>query len=627
MKKRLISSAIILSCFILLSLGLNTYSQDGPGDERSYSEDVERLFDHIALCDRLLKEGKKLYSERDYVNAKVKFEELLFEEPDNKEAKKYSGLCDKKIKEESRKEPLDSARGKKVESRKGKVEEEKKVKVKVLDLDKEEKKKKELRKREKAALESKAWGLLGVRKEGMEEVLADIPAKDIPKRELTLEECIQIAKENNLPLMTAEKQVKLANIRLWEARRKLAPALKAKWEESSGEIYGQGYEGRKMLVEGSQPIFHGGELIFTVSQARLNLEIVTNDYDRIKNDIILKVEKAYYSLDKAIKYLGIQRKIYERSKGLNDFIEKAYQEGIVSKIEYLNVTSKYEQVDFQFVSAEEDISLAKLILQQAMNTEEDVDIVTVEEPKIADNVTLENCYALALANRPEMKINYLMSEYYLYEKKIASASGWPKVDLMGSYGYSYEDFVKEEDLDGRTRHSFEPEWYGGVKLSWPFFGNTLGYSLTREHWQPVVGSYRGTDTMTHVTTLGILDNLKYYSDVTEADIGFDRAKEEYNKVKQEITLELKETFFKYKKAVLQMKVAKIKLEFQRRQVEFTEAKMEMNEALASDVLEQLIRLGEEEFSLLQAYADYYIAIKSLNKAIGMAGYFDVTKGE
>ena len=70
-----------------------------------------------------------------------------------------------------------------------------------------------------------------------------------------------------------------------------------------------------------------------------------------------------------------------------------------------------------------------------------------------------------------------------------------------------------------------------------------------------------------------------------------------------------------------MGVAKSKVEFQRRQVDFVELKRNLNEGAISGVLEEMIKLGEEEFSLLQAIADYYIAIKSLNKAIGMPGYF------
>jgi len=608
-------------------------------NQQSYN--IEQLANDIVDSYRLFEQGKKIYENCDYSSAKKEFELALRKDPDNRKAKEYLKLCDLKMEDEgaalSAKEENKKVKNAKPKKSfferlgfgKKKTKEEKKVskkrkfpdaeKKKETDKTKSEKKEKLMETREQANLEKRAMGILGVRKEYLRDILLMIPARNIPKNKLKLEECIKTGMDSSLTLKTAEKQVKLAKIRLWEARRKLAPALKAKWEESSGEIYANKYEGRKAVVEASQPVFHGGELINTVNQANVNLEIVKNDYDRIKNDIILKVEKAYYSLDKAIKFLEVQAKIYDRAKTLDGFIDKGYQSGAISKLEFLNVRSKYNQINFQYISAEEDISLAKLILQQAMNTEEDLDIEPAGEPEIKSDISLDNCYTLAYTNRPEMKINYLMSEYYLYEKKIARSGGWPKLDAMGSYGYSAEDF---RDAELKAGHKLGPEWYAGVKVSVPFFGSTLGYSLTREHWQPVVASFHGTDSLTHTTTFSVLDNLKYYSDVTEADIGFERAKEEYNKVKQEISLEVKETFFKYKKAMLQTEVAKSKVEFQRKQVEFLEAKREFDEAPVSNVLEEMVRLGEEEFSLLQSITDYYIAVKSLNKAVGIVGYFD-----
>ncbi|NQT23309.1 MAG: TolC family protein, partial [Candidatus Omnitrophica bacterium] len=453
-------------------------------------------------------------------------------------------------------------------------------------------------------------------------LLYAIPAREIPENSLGLDECVKIAVENSVPLDVAHKQIKLAEIRLWESIRKLGPNVKGKWEESGGKVIGRGYEGRKFMMEVSQPFFYGGELFFTVSQAKVNLEIVKNDLFRVRNGIILKVEKSYYSLDKAEKFFGVQQGLNQKAVQLNDAITKGYDMGVVNKLEFLNVASKYSQINFQLVSADEDIALARLMLGQAMNTEEDVYIIPVEVPMIDNGISLADCYTLAYTNRPEIKINYLMTEYYLYENKIKKAHLFPKVDGMGSYGYSAEDFSDPLDRPGRNERLMKPQWYIGLKATMPFFGSTLGYSVAKESWQPVVSAYQGTKSLTNTMTFSILDDLKYYSDVEEAQIGLARAQEEYNKVKQEITLEVKENFFKYKKAIMQMKVAKNKVNYQRTQVSFLDLKREMNEGTASSVLEEMIKLGEEEFSRLQAVADYYISIKSLNKAIGIIGYFD-----
>ena len=453
---------------------------------------------------------------------------------------------------------------------------------------------------------------------------------------LTLNECMKIAEDNHLPLTIAKKQLELAGFRLLEATRKLGPTATVKWEESWGVVYGRHYTGRKVSFEGKQPLFYGGELMYSVKQAKVNLEIVRNDYKRIKNELILQVEKTYYSLDKAKKALGIQKKLENRTGELYSMAKAGYEANVVAQIEILEISSQKNQAKFQVLSAKEDISIANLLLQQAMNVTCELKIADVGEPKII-KLSLEDCFTIAYLNRPEIKISQLSLDYFDYEKRIAKArANWPRVDLLGSYGNKVEDYVTGDISyavpggnpgsyirPGVNRRQMGPEYYIGTKVTWPFWGSTLGYSLTKESWQPVVSAYHGTQSMSHLVTLDVLNKLEDISGLKEAQLEYMRALEEINKKEQEVALEVKETFFKYKKAIILMNVAQNKIEFQSKQVEIMEIRRQLGEAQYSDVAEELIKLAEEKFSYIQAITDYYIAISSLNKAVGINDYFGV----
>ncbi|MGB2705247.1 MAG: TolC family protein [Candidatus Omnitrophota bacterium] len=446
---------------------------------------------------------------------------------------------------------------------------------------------------------------------------------EVPKRSMmTLEECIQIALDNHLPLRIAEKQLKLAKFRLLEAQRKIGPSFATKLETSSGEVQGRKYTGAKVTVEGKQPVFYGGELVFSVGQAKTNLKIVRNDYDRIKNELILQVEKAYYSVDKAGKALGIQEKLQSRIAELYSMVKSGYEANVIAQIEFLEISSQHNQAGFQVLSATEDCSIANLLLQQSMNVDRDVEIAGTGEPRIIE-LDLENCFGLASLNRPELRIGRLSLEYFGYEKKIMQARAtFPRVDFLGMYGNMREDFVKG-DLSGKDPRGLGPEYYVGMKASWPFWGSTVGYSSTKETWQSVVSAYQGTESVTHSITFDILNKMEDLSGLQEAELELMRALEEVNRKEQEITLEVKETFFKYRKAIVLMGVAGSKVEFQTKQVEILEIRRQLGEAQYSDVAEELIKLAEERFSFVQAIADYFIAIASLNKAIGIERYFEI----
>ena len=538
-------------------------------------------------------------------------------------------------------EKIDKIKAEK-EARQKKIEEERATKIAEQERKREEAiAKKEQLKKEKIEAANKKLKLtptkeitVGMYDESTDSVVENMHqsimvAREVPLKinipnEFTLEECITIAMDNHLPLKIAEKQLKLAKFRLLEAQRKLGPSVTAKWEESSGVVQGRHYTGEKYQIEGKQPLFYGGELVFAVKQTKVNVEIVGIDYNRIKNDLILQVKKAYYSLDKANKAINIQGKLNTDIERLYNVAKTGYESEVVSLVEFLEISSQKNQANFQLISAHEDIAIANLIVQQTLNIDEEINIVKVENPRQI-TIGLEDCYALAYLNRPEIKISHLSIEYFEYEKKILKArSNFPRVDFLGMYGNMREDYVPGDLGPGLNPRGLGPEYYVGVKATMPIWGSTVGYSLTQEDWQPVVSSFQGTKSTTSSTTLDLFNKLDDISTVKEAELEYMRSQDELNKKKQEISLEIKETFFKYKKSLLLLDVAQSKIAFQSKQAEILNIRHELGEAEYSDVAEEMIKLAEEEFSYLQAMADYYIAIATLNKAIGIEDYFKVT---
>ncbi|OGW84655.1 MAG: hypothetical protein A2987_02680 [Omnitrophica bacterium RIFCSPLOWO2_01_FULL_45_10] len=439
----------------------------------------------------------------------------------------------------------------------------------------------------------------------------------------TLNDCMEIAIENHLPLQIAKKSMKLAEMRLFEARRNLLPTATLAWEESVGKISGRYYTGKKEYVEGQQPLFRGGELYFTMKQAEVNLEVMKNDHNRISNELVLQVKKAYYTLAKSKENLILQKELSKEVEKILDMLTKQADAGIAPKLEVLNVASQASQARYQLVSAEGDVSVAELILKQAMNidSKEKIDVADSEVKFKKIKIDFENALNAAMMNRPDLKVNTLMFEYYRYGTRIAKAKGWPKIDLLGSWGLAKEEFLSRDMADTDADQELKPQWYVGVKTSMPFWGSTGEYSLTKEEWVPVVSTTRGTAATTNSVKLKILDKLDYYSGKQLAEIDFDRSRQELNKVKQDIALEIKESCFNYEKALVQWETASNKVKYQEKDLELVRLKRGFDEAQDSNVIDSMIRLAQEKFGYVQAIADCHIAVATLNKAIGVEDYF------
>lgn len=454
----------------------------------------------------------------------------------------------------------------------------------------------------------------------------------------TLDECVNTAVRNHLPLQIAEKNIKLGEMRLFEARRNMLPTVLMQWQQTLGKVNARNYIGRKEFIEGTQPLYHGGELWFTMRQAETNLKIVKEESNRVRNDLVLQVKKNYYALAKSDENLRIQNKLKEEVYGIYEIVKKAFEANITSKLEYLNVSSQISQIDYQFASAEGDVEVAELILKQTMNLDPNERVVI--EPKLdfrSVAVDWEEALRIAMVHRPEIKINSMMVEYYSYGNSIAKAKGWPKVDLMGNWGLAKESYLgidngmiinnlglQTKDPDRRM----EQQWYGGFKASMPIYGNTVEYQYTREQWQPVIASFQGTEAETKTVKVNILDNLKYYSDKQAADIDLDRARQEFIKAKQDTTLEIKESVFAYEKALIQLETAERKVLYTSQDLEIKRFKASMGETTnadasgpGSDVIDSMIRTAQEKFSYTSALADCHIGLAAINKAVGIENYY------
>lgn len=461
-----------------------------------------------------------------------------------------------------------------------------------------------------------------------------IPAGQVSAEVYSLKDCIDIAVKNHIPLQIAEKSVKLADMRVFEARRNMLPSVTLAFEPYTGKVNEQRYYGRKHYIEGQQPVFHGGELLYALKQAETNREITKNDRNKIRNELVLQVKKAYYTLAKAKDNLSIQIELSSEVDRIWQMVQAQYEALVATKLEYLNVGSQKSQVKYQIASADGDVDVAFLILKQAMNIDphKKIDIRANLEFKRID-VDYDRTLSAAFNNRPEIIINMLMLDYYKYGKRIATAKGLPKLDLLGSWGLAKETYMPEDNAFNNTTgngvnpgpiipdQKLQQQWYAGIKTSLPVWGSTIEYAHTREQWVPTVATYQGTEAKTDSFKLKFLDNLAILSDKQLSEIDFDRARQELLKIQQDVTLEVKEQVFNYQKALIQLDTASNKVKYQSNDFEFMKMKRGLDEIPDSGVIESMIKLSQERFGYVQALSDCHIAIASINKAIGVEDYY------
>jgi len=435
--------------------------------------------------------------------------------------------------------------------------------------------------------------------------------------ELSLKNCVEIAEESSLLFQIAREQINLAKIKVWEARRTFFPSLTFSWAETKGIRPDGKIKGVEYGVEGKQPAFRSGELMYTLAQSKVNLNIAEKNYDRIEVELYFEVAGAYYELVKAKQFLKYAKALYEESKPLYEMAQKKYEKGLVPEIEYLNAESKFNQIYYKSIFVESDYEIARLALEQKLNIERagTIDVALNPLQKSIDE-DLNTCLFRAIENKPDLKMSEFTVKSAEYGEKIAQAKGMPSVDLAGHYKKSSEVYKDEQSLDPQRK------WYAGLEVSWPFLGSTGAYSLYKREDPSTLSTYSGaSESKGETWKLGLLDNLKQFSEGKEAEIAHVRAEEELNEVRKKVIREVKDAFYGYEKSRIQLEAARVQREFSEKENKILTVKHSLGEINLSELFENLVRLMEANEAYFKAEKDLNTSIAALNKAIGIKDYF------
>lgn len=447
-------------------------------------------------------------------------------------------------------------------------------------------------------------------------------------KEFSMEDCLDAASENSIPLEVAREQISLASMKVWEARRAFFPSLTLSWTRTSGIQSSGKVEGLEYGIEGKQPAFHSGSIMYTLAQSKASLSIAESNYDKVRTELYFEVAKAYYILAKTKKQLDYTQDIYDEMKAFYEIAKKAYEKAVTPSIEFLNVESNFNQLYYQTISSKNEFDMAKLNLEQKLSVEnaEGVDIVMDEEP---GSVTkdMNACLELALENRPDLKIGLYTVKYAEYGKQIANAKEMPSVDVVGNFKKSAE--VYREGFGSPTSTSPETQlldphkkWYVGLEASVPFLGNTASYSYFKRHDPPSLSTYQ-PDSESRGTTLklDVLNNIKNLSDMEEAKIANIKAEQELEDARKKAIMEVKEAFYAYERSRIQLEATKSQKEFREKEFKILKYKSSMGENELSALFDSVTKLLEANTTYCDAGANLNISIAALNKAIGIENYF------
>ncbi|MXX04635.1 MAG: TolC family protein [Gemmatimonadetes bacterium] len=343
----------------------------------------------------------------------------------------------------------------------------------------------------------------------------------------TLEQCIQIAMQNNPQIEIARKQVEVQQAALFSSYTGVMPRVNANIIGANRTTSGD----RPVIVEGvvlreapgttrtdyrnnvflNMDLYNGGRNWNTIRQARQESESEEFAQTNTENQVIVNVKTGYYSLLRALRL----KEVTEESVRLNEEqlrrTQSMYEIGSVARVEVLQTTAQLGAARIDLRNQENAVLQARAELANVMGigSKETFEIVDPLEGGSLDTtalMSLQDALRMADLTNPAIQRDEGGIRSAMLGTKVARGLLWPTVS--GSIGYSRSG-IRFQDVYG----TYDKNWNlsFGVNLSLPILNGTQTYAdISRAQAQQLIAeeTLRQTRRTTSLTIRNALLDLE-----------------------------------------------------------------------------------------------------------------------
>ena len=370
--------------------------------------------------------------------------------------------------------------------------------------------------------------------------------------ELTFEQCLTLAKENNLKIRAAEHQISAAKHEFISARALFFPNISltgsAIYSSADGDFsidefnlpvlnntgqytgdfvhvpsIGIDYElgwiyGGGIKIE--QPIFMGGKIRAGYNIAKTARNMYEQNRRLTEADIIVNTAKAYADLLLATQMQQVALSYKTLLTELQNDVEKAFKHGLKPKNDVLKVKVKLNEAILNLRKAENACRLASMNLCHYIGRPL-TDSISVNPDAMPMQVMTQLTYDYS--NRPEAQILQYKTDIARHKVALARADYLPQIGIVGQYGY----------LNGiklGSKKVFDNDAFMiGVQVSIPIydFGHKIGkIRSAKEQLAAAKAEQEDTDRLLSLSLNQAINNLdEAYLEVELAKSTVDAADE------------------------------------------------------------------------------------------------------
>ncbi|HNH21476.1 MAG TPA: TolC family protein, partial [Ferruginibacter sp.] len=281
---------------------------------------------------------------------------------------------------------------------------------------------------------------------------------------ISLQQCLDIALANNIPVKQSELQEQNAKMNLTQSKMNRLPNIAASLNYGinngrSIDPYTNSYINQQLNSSNSSltasiPVFKGMQTQNSIQQASYNYQAAKMDLQQEKDNLTLNVILAFLQLMNDEDVLVLAKAQKDVTAKQVERLEQLNKEGAIAPATLYDMKGQFASDQVSVMNAERALEMSKLALAQFMNVPYDKNMQSDREGLNLDlkryEAATDNIYNTALQKLAFVKAADLRSKAAGKAIRVAAADLYPTLSLFGQLGTNYSSAARTSIATGTT---------------------------------------------------------------------------------------------------------------------------------------------------------------------------------
>ncbi len=272
---------------------------------------------------------------------------------------------------------------------------------------------------------------------------------------LTLEEALNIALEKNLPLKSAEANVREAKARYWQRLTEALPDLTLSYNNTHYEGAVQGFGNNIFIVDRKMyqpqlifrfPVFRGGRTFFQIRSAKQLVQAEKSTTESTRQQILKQTAIAYYELKRRMMEIDVAQKQLSEAESQLDLNQARLDVGVGTRLDLMQSKAQMARAHQQLLEAVRLSETAALQLNDLLDLPAIAAVVPQgSDPQMQTLVSLDQdvpaLLKIAKEHRPEFQTVHHQIRALEELRRLVWSAVLPEIDVQfrtGGVGTSFE---------------------------------------------------------------------------------------------------------------------------------------------------------------------------------------------